>query len=351
MGWMARLNRRAAALWRHERDRCLLAAAALALAASFLNPGLQLEQSLVAQVVVLDITQSMNVTDQQLAGQPVSRLAFAKQALHQALPQLPCGSRIGWAVFTEYRSFLLMAPVEVCQHLGELQATLAGIDGRMAWSGNSEVAKGLHSGIGVVKLLPGKPSLVFVTDGHEAPPLNPRHRPAFDDKPGDVAGLIVGVGGLLPVPIPKTDPLGRPMGFWRADEVMQTDPYSQGRGASLGGEKLVDDDAAAPARPGVRGGNVPSALPGGVAGSEHLSALREGYLRLLAGELGLDFHRLHSGDGLAEALTAPALARPVLARADLRPAFAALALALLLARLVPALRRRLRSGRAWRKWG
>ena len=63
---------------------------------------------------------------------------------------------------------------------------------------------------------------VFVTDGHEAPPLDPRHRPAFDDKPGDVAGLLVGVGGLLPVPIPKSDPMGRPLGFWRADEVMQT---------------------------------------------------------------------------------------------------------------------------------
>lgn len=334
MNTAARARARAQALWRDERDRVLLAAAALSLAASFLNPGLNVEQTLVDHVVVLDITQSMNVTDQQLAGQPVSRLAFAKQSLQQALPQLPCGSRLGWAVFTEYRAFLLVAPVEVCAHLGELQATLAGIDGRMAWAGNSEVAKGLHSAITVAKQLPDKPSLVFVTDGHEAPPLNPRHRPAFDDKPGDVAGLLVGVGGPLPAPIPKTDALGRPLGFWRADEVMQTDRYSQGRGASLGREKLVDDDAA--------GAALPRDMPRVAPGSEHLSSLHEGYLRLLAGELGLTYHHLQTGDALAEALTADALARPVLARAELRPLFAALAALLLLARLAPVLLQRLR---------
>lgn len=333
----ARVVARARALWRDERDRCLLAGAALLLGLSFLNPGLRIEQSLVEHVVVLDITQSMNVADQQLAGQPVSRLAFAKDALRQALPQLACGSRLGWGVFTEYRSFLLVAPVEVCAHLGELQATLAGIDGRMAWAGNSEVAKGLHSAITVARQLPDKPSLVFVTDGHEAPPLNPRHRPAFDDKPGDVAGLIVGVGGPLPAPIPKTDALGRPLGFWRADEVMQSDRYSEGRGASVGREKLVDDEAAG------------AALPRVVPGSEHLSSLHEGYLRLLAGELGLGFHRLQSGDALAEALTATALARPVLARADLRPVLAALAASLLLARLAPDLLRRLRQLRSARR--
>ena len=287
---------------------------------------MQIEQPLFEHVVVLDVTQSMNVADQDAAGQPVSRLAFVKQALRVALLDLPCGSKVGWAVFTEYRSFLLLEPVEVCGQLGELESTLARIDGTMAWSGNSEVAKGLHSGISIVKQLPNKPSLVFVTDGHEAPPINPRYRPAFDDKPGDAKGLIVGVGGLRPVPIPKTDPLGRPLGFWGADEVMQNDPRSQGRGASVKGENMVDDERAA----------SPS-LPGAAPGSEHLSSLREGYLRLLASEQGLGYHRLQADDGgdagqaLAAAMTSPDFARPVQARADLRPALAVLALCLLLA--------------------
>ncbi len=341
MNWVARWVALASQALRRDRERWLLAGAAAALAIACLDLSVPAERSLFEHVVVLDITQSMNVQDQMLAGQPVSRLTLAKQALRRALRELPCGSKVGWAVFTEYRSFLLMAPVEVCANLGELQSTLGRIDGRMAWSGNSEVAKGLHSGIAVVKQLPGKPSLVFVTDGQEAPPIDPRHRPAFDDKPGDVAGLLVGVGGLLPVPIPKSDPLGRPLGFWRADEVMQTDPRSQGRGASVGGERMAED-AAASAPP----------MPGATPGSEHLSSLREGYLRLLAGELGLGYHQLQPGAdgdasaGLVGAMTTSSLARPVPARIDLRPLFAGLALLLLLARHAGWLRRRLRSARS-----
>ena len=303
------------------RDRVLLAGAALALALGSLDLGWTTEQSLFEHIVVLDVTQSMNVPDQLRDGKPATRLEYAKRALRDALLQLPCGSKVGWAIFTEYRAFLLFAPVEVCANLDELRATLANIDSRMAWSGNSEVAKGLHSGIGIARALPGHPSLVFVTDGHEAPPLNANYRPSFDDKPGEVPGLIVGVGALTPSPIPKSDPLGRPLGVWGADEVLQTDPRSQGRGGSVGREAMVDDRVAGASDP--RLGTTP--------GSEHLSSLREAYLRLLASEQGLGFLRLESPQALADALTAPTLARPVAARSNLRWPLAALALALLLA--------------------
>lgn len=305
-------------------DRMLLIGAALALTASFFHPVATFERALFDQVIVLDITQSMNVTDYQLEGKPVSRLVYAKHALRQALLALPCGSKVGWGVFTEYRSFLLVAPVEVCANLAELRSTLDNIDGRMAWTGNSEIAKGLFSGIGIAKQLPGKPSLVFVTDGHESPPVNPRHRPVFDDKPGFVNGLIVGVGDLKPSPIPKSDPLGRPMGVWGADEVMQTDPRSQGRGGSVGNEQLAED-------PGDAG---PLTMPGSTPGSEHLSAMREGYLRLLADDTGLAFLALQRPEGLSRALTAPTLARVTPAATDLRVALAAFAFLLLLARSV-----------------
>jgi mxaL protein len=306
---------------RQRADALRLLVAALLLAACLLHPGRVVERARFEHVVVIDITQSMNVPDETLAGQPASRLAFARERLRDALLELPCGSKLGWGVFTEYRSYLLLAPVEVCAHLDELRATLAHIDGRMAWSGNSEIAKGVHSGIGIVRQLPGNPTLVFITDGHESPPLSASHRPAFDDKPGDASGIIVGVGGLLPAPIPKTDPQGQPLGFWRADDVMQTDPYSEGRGGSVNGERM-SDDATAPRS---------SAALGATPGTEHLSALHEGYLRLLAGELGLAFHRLAEAEPFVAALTAPALARPMPVRLDLRAGFAALALVLVLA--------------------
>ncbi|MDM0111843.1 MxaL protein [Variovorax sp. J22R133] len=322
----------------HDWDRWLLALAGLLLAASALNPGVMRERPLVDAVVVLDITQSMNVTDERIAGEPVSRLAFAKQALRDSLLHMPCGSKVGWAIFTEYRALLLLAPVEVCGNLTELRSTLAQIDSRMSWSGGSEVAKGLHSAIGIAKLLPDKPSLVFVTDGQEAPPLAPNYRPQFDDKPGEVQGLVVGVGDLRPSPIPKSDPQGQPLGFWRPEEVAQTDLRSLGRGASLGGEAMTDDRAGTAAP-----------MLGATPGSEHLSALRESYLRLLAGEQGMAFHRLQTQQGFEKALMAPTLAKPILVRADGRGPLAALAFGVLLLRYVGPLVARGWSSRGRRK--
>ncbi len=327
--------------WRAPSRQAVLLAAAVLLGAGWLAPALTWQRHRAHQVVVIDITQSMNVVDQPLAGPPgsvppqaappqaapgvptpaLSRLAATKLALRQSLDSLPCGARLGWAIFTDNRSYLLTLPLEVCAHRAELRDTLAQIDGRMAWSGNSEVAKGLHSAIDIARQLPGRPAIVFVSDGHEAPPLSPRHRPHFDDRPGEVAGLIVGVGGAVPQAIPKTDSLGRPLGLWAGNEVLQTDPRSQGRGASVGGEALVDDAAADP----------PNAVGlGATPGAEHLSSLREPYLQLLARENGLAYHRLQQPEALATALGAPALAQPVGVPLPGRSLLGVLALALLL---------------------
>lgn len=292
--------------WNLGPDRWLLGAAAVALGVALLRPSLAIERPLFNHVVVLDVTQSMNVQDALVDGKPVSRLALAKQALREALLQLPCGSKLGLGLFTEYRSYLLLAPVEVCANLQELRATLAHIDGRMAWTGNSEVAKGLFSGLAIAQQLPDKPALVFVTDGHEAPPLEARNWPRFNLQAGEVPGWIVGVGGLTPLPIPKIDPLGRPLGFWRADEVLQADPRGANRDAAPDAAKSK--------------------------GSEHLSSLREAHLRRLAAETGLKFMRLQDTGEMGPALTEPALARPVPGRADLRWGPSLLALLFLLAR-------------------
>ncbi len=329
-------------VWVRPGERAALLAAALALAAAYFNPTLPWRRTLVEQVVVLDVTQSMNVPDELLAGLAVSRLHFAKHALQGALQALPCGSKVGWAVFTEARSYLLFTPVEVCANRAELRASLTGIDGRMAWSGNSEVAKALHSGVAIVKALPGTPSLVFVTDGHEAPPLSARHRPRYEDKADGLTGLIVGVGQTTPSPIPKTDPSGQPLGFWSADEVQQVDAHRLGRGASVGAEAMVEDAEA----PGAA--SASSALAAGMGatpGSEHLSSLRETYLRLLAVENGLGYHRLRSTEGLAEALRGASLAREVAVRGDARVLLFALAFVLLLAPYAAALRLRWTSRR------
>ena len=260
----------------------------------------------------------MNAEDYTIGAGPASRLAAAKLALRQALEAMPCGSRIGLGVFTEYRTMVLIAPVELCDNFRELAAVLQGIEGRMAWAGRSEVAKGINWAIKAAAALPGRPAIVFVTDGHEAPPIHPAHRPVFDGKPGEIAGLLVGAGGPVPVPIPKFDPDGRRLGYWRADEVMQTDPISQGRGGSVAGERYVETEEVRP----------PPGWP--VPGNEHLSQLRESYLRLLADELRFGYLRLGSVDAgareLVERMQERPLARVVWTRVSLRPLFGALGL-------------------------
>ena len=338
--------------WRGGVRQALLLGAAVLLACAWFAPTLTWQRPRVNQVVVIDVTQSMNVVDQVLAApsgavgttpSPLPRLVAVKRALREVVDTLPCGSRLGWAVFAESRSYLLLVPVEVCAHRAELRDTLAGIDGRMAWSGNSEIAKGLHSAIEIARKLPGRASLAFVTDGHEAPPLSPRHRPPFDDKPGEVAGVIVGVGALQASPIPKTDPLGRPLGLWTADEVMQTDPRSQGRGASVRGEAMAEDDL-----PGIAGADIGL---GATPGTEHLSSLREPYLQLLARENGLAYQRLDDPQALAQALRAPAMLAAVDVPLEGRSVLGVLALALLLLRAVPLRRWRLPAPLARRRSG
>jgi mxaL protein len=288
-----------------------LACAALVLAAWGLQP--RLPVSRFDGVIVLDITQSMNAEDYAVGGRPTSRLAAAKLALRHALEAMPCGSRVGLGVFTEYRTMVLIAPLEICANFRELTLVFDGIDGRMAWTGRSEVAKGINWAIKAADALPGQPAIVFVSDGHEAPPIHPAHRPASGGEAGKVPGLLVGVGGPLPVPIPKLDPDGRRLGFWGADEVMQTDPISRGRGGSIAGELYVETEEVRP----------PPGWP--TTGNEHLSQLREGYLRLLAEELRFGYLRLDDVARGAQALAARMQQRPLArvapTRVSLRPLF------------------------------
>lgn len=298
--------------------RGLLAAALLLLGVCLLGPSASWSRPQHEFVVVIDVTQSMMAADMrregQQGGQPLSRLAEAKWALERALRRLPCGSKLGWGLFTEYRSFLLLEPVEVCEHRRELLSVLSQIDGRMAWTGNSEIAKGLYSGLKIAKALPSKPALVFVTDGQEAPPVSASYRPSDEGAVRVAPGLIVGVGGMLLVPIPKLDVEGRAYGYWQADEVMQMDPRSLGRGGSVAGERMADD------------GGAPSVMLGATPGTEHRSALRESYLQLLAAETGLQYQRLATPEALYAAMTDARLAHPVEARVDLRWVFALAAL-------------------------
>lgn len=264
------------------RSWLLVLAALLGLVASVLPP-VQRARTVFEHVVVFDITQSMNVTDHVLDGKPLSRLQFARHALISGLDKLPCGSKIGVGVFANRRTLMLLSPVEVCANRIELTQAIELIDVRMTWEHASLVARGVFSAINVVMEWPQSPSLLFITDGHEAPPLADNNIPAFV-KPGDgVRGTLVGVGSTTPQPIPRTDREGRRIGWWTAGMV-------------------------APRT--VEAGQPPS--------QEHLSALHEAHLVALAGVTGLSYVRLDSRKTLHDALTDPVLARELVVPTDMR---------------------------------
>ena len=172
--------------------------------------------------ITFDISQSMKVEDHLIDGKSVSRITAAKAAALRLLKALPCGSRIGWSVFTERRVVSLITPVEVCQHYDALLSSLNYVGGDMRWANASGVGKGLHASIRATHGLGETTKIIFMTDGHEAPPLRAGSRgmPKTDKYP--VGGLIVGVGGVSPVRIPKTvDEDGRVTSYWQADEVVQ----------------------------------------------------------------------------------------------------------------------------------
>lgn len=275
----------------------LLLLSALLLLVSLAMPSLQLSRNTYSYLFVLDITGSMNVADAGPAGGGLRRLAFAKQLVRGTLQELPCGSRAGLAIFTEHRSFLLFAPIEICENHLVIATMLDRIDRRMAWAALSEVAKGLYSGIDALDTLAamngesgaGNTRLVFMTDGHEAPPVHPALRPKFGGEAGAIGGLIAGIGGSVPAPIPYLDEDDQVIGYWARDEVLQVDRHSLGRPSTRGGEAMA----------GIDGSDVDERI---ARGMEHLSSLRETYLQQLAAETGLDYLRTTTPEAFARAL-------------------------------------------------
>ena len=284
------------------RLRVGLTVALLTLAAW--NPSATWQKTVFDAVVVLDITQSMNVTDYRLEGRDASRLDYAKAALSRGLLALPCGSRVGWGIFTEYRILLLAAPAEVCANYGDMIGLLDRIDNRMAWANASEIGKGVANAVKAVQALPSKPGLLFISDGHESPPRHRDARSPFEAKSGELRGVLVGVGGDEPRPIPKSDPEGKPLGFWAENEVTQ----------------LADDASAGSSQ----------AAPQQARSHEHLSAMHEANLIALARAGDLNYRRLHALEDMQEALTLPELSRRRETPVALGPAFAVAALAVIL---------------------
>jgi mxaL protein len=298
---------------RDLRAYCIAGAFVCLLTAVF-APHLMVEREAYDLIAAVDITGSMNARDYTTEGHPASRLEKVKGVLRDLLVHLPCGSRMGLAVFTERRTFLLFEPVDICREFAPLDGAIAALDWRMAWEGDSHITAGLYSALDVAKNFSA--DLVFLTDGHEAPPLPYTGPPLFEGEAGDVRGVVVGVGGTTPVPIPKFDAIGHEIGFYIMADVPQENrsgPPPQG----------------AEEREGWHPRNAPFGAEV-ATGNEHLTSVREDHLRAVARTVGLAYAPLMEAADLADTFMREAEPRPVVAPLDTAPAPASLALLLLL---------------------
>ncbi len=260
----------------------LLIISIILVAMTFARPTMELERPTYRYVFVFDITQSMSVMDIPETDTPISRLDYAKQTTAETLSKLPCGTEAGLALFTGHRAFLLITPIEICANHSELLSMLNNIDWRMTWEARSEVAKGIYKSIHLLKEFEQETRLIFLTDGHEAPSINPDLPPRYPDLKGDVSGLIVGVGGEKLVPIPKFDQTGRQQAYWTMDEILRVDVHHKDKN------------------------------------TVHLSSLRETYLERLADKTGLTYYRLDNAENLAEQMKNKILSIPKIITTDMR---------------------------------
>jgi mxaL protein len=273
-------------------------------------PSIKRDVQIMDALFVIDITDSMNVEDAVNSGNTVSRLDWAKEFTRRALLDMPCGAHAGLAIFSESRSLILMNPVEVCASYHDLTRMLNAFDPHMAWARSSEVSKAVYTAIRQAKEIDPEPTIVFLTDGHESPPLHESLFPKFDGKPGEIHGVMVGVGGEDLLPIPKTNEAGEIEGVWGVNDVMHQDVY-----ASLQADTTL---------------NVPQKR------TEHLSSQKRAHLQTLADRVGFDYVSSPTKPGkLVDAIRAQSETRPQTIDYDLYTWLAGIALILFLLVYLP----------------
>lgn len=306
-----------------RRGQLLLAASALLLLCLF-KPHLTLPRPVFDWLIVVDITQSMNVRDYTLDHNAISRLEYAKKSIRAGLRDLPCGSRVALGLFTERNTMNTMRPLEVCAHFGALDAAVAAMDWRMAWAADSFIAHGVFNAIEQTQKLGADMRLLFISDGQQAPPANAKYLPPFSGKPAAVRGWLIGSGNTVPVAIPKLDDANNIRAYWSLEDVQRYGTFGMAETMSV----LAMEQ-------GTQDRNAGHSAGADLLSEANLSALDEPNLQRLAQTTGLDYLRLAQLQQLPQAMTASTMAVWRSADTDLRPPLALLAMLLLAAYFIP----------------
>ncbi|MBF4991231.1 vWA domain-containing protein [Methylophilus sp. QUAN] len=289
------------------RKRCLILILLLLTLVLF-KPHWRLPNRVYDWYFVVDITQSMNVPDYQVAGKSMSRLQMAKQSIRKTLSALPCGSQVALGMFTERNVVNVVEPVEVCSHFAALDQTVASMDWRMAWAADSFISHGVYHALEQAPQLGKQMRVMFFTDGQQAPPANPKYMPSYAGKPGDVQGYLVGMGKPTPSKIPKLDEKNAVAGYWEQEEVQRFGNFGMAETLSVLAMEQGQHDRNAGHGPG-----------NALLENAHLSALDAQNLQRLANTTGLHFVRLDAAAQSSDWATGLGMTAWRWAETDLRP--------------------------------
>ena len=252
-------------VFKDNYETVLYLAAAILLLLALIKPQIQLKQEVHNYLLVADVTQSMNAEDEKLNNQNVSRLAYTRYLMKRIVETSSCGTYISVGIFASDNVALLITPLEVCANYDVITDSIAHLEWRMAWKGNSRLSFGVRAAANTFDSLNVPAQMLFFTDGDEAPRVNVTIK---QDLSGIQIGknfVFVGVGGHAKVAVPRYNSANKRVGYW---------PVSDNNNAGAVGVTYSDASLDEP---------DPSA-----ASAEYdrfLSQLEDDYLKSLAGEI------------------------------------------------------------------
>lgn len=246
-------------------ETVLYLTAAILLLLALVKPQIQLKQKVHNYLLVADVTQSMNAEDAKLNNQNISRLAYTRYLMKRIVETSSCGTYISIGIFASDNVALLITPLEVCANYDVITDSIAHLEWRMAWKGNSRLSFGVRAAANTFDSLNVPAQMLFFTDGDEAPRVNVTIK---QDLSGIQIGknfVFVGVGGHEKVPVPRYNAANKRVGYW---------PMNDNNNAGAVGVTYADASLDDPDPP--------------VASAEYdrfLSQLEDDYLKSLAGEI------------------------------------------------------------------
>ncbi|OYY02325.1 MAG: hypothetical protein B7Y72_08335, partial [Mehylophilales bacterium 35-46-6] len=204
-------------LLKSNYESLLLIVVVLLLLLAIYKPQIQLKQDVHNYLLVADVSQSMNAQDLKLNNKTISRLDYTKHLMKRVVETSSCGTYISLGVFAAENVGLLLMPLEVCANYDVITDTIDHLEWRMAWRGNSRLSFGIKSAESMFDYLNIPATMLFFTDGDEAPKVNAINKLDLSGVQIGKNLLFVGVGGSQPVPVPRYNSSNKWVGYWSSE--------------------------------------------------------------------------------------------------------------------------------------